>query len=87
MNVMIKGPFKAVVQIRNFVQGDDEPYLYGNRGGFTVTGLDDDRGAGESVLLLSPSAIAGKKPSEIEQQRKVFIDTVRKSNPSLRVEW
>lgn len=85
MTVMLAGPFKKIAEIRNSIQGEKEPYLYGCVGGFTVTGLQDDIGGGEAALILSPVQFKGDDGKKAEQQRQVFLNAVKTSCPSVRI--
>ena len=87
MSAAIRGPFATVAFIRDYVQGSKEPYLYGTCDGFSVSGLEDDLGSGDSVLLLSEAAMPAKGSESTKQHRLGFLQKLKERYPVLDISY
>lgn len=85
MGISITGPFGHIAKIRNFFQGDVEPYINYSRGGYRVEALADDIGNGLAIVFLTEAKIAGKTPAQVASTRKRVIDRFSEHYPHLEI--
>lgn len=85
MSTIITGPFKLISGIRNFIQSDAEPYIYGRCGGFEVSGFSDDTGGGEAALFLSPVRLSQADFEKSQRDREMFLNKIHQRYPSLEI--
>ncbi len=85
MDIKISGSFKEIAEIRNFIQGNEEPYLYGSRGGYCVESMEDSFGDRRAALFLSEAGIPKKTCEEAAKIRADFIAILKKASPSLEI--
>lgn len=85
MGLIIRGSFQKVAELRDFIQGKDEPYIGGTRAGYSYFGMVDDMGDGLTTLFLSDASIAKKNPEDVRQIRQQFVSTLKKSAPYLSI--
>lgn len=85
MGLIIIGAFNKIAEVRNFIQGDKDPYVFGCRSGYSYFGIVDNMGDNNSALFLSDVGVPEKTPQEAKDIRKKFVDNLKKAAPDLRI--
>lgn len=85
MGLIVIGAFNKIAEVRNFIQGDKEPYVSGFRSGYSYFGMVDNMGDNKAVLFLSDTGVHGRTPQEAIEIRKKFVENLKKAAPDLLI--